>query len=160
MESEELSQTRKILGVVIFSCTGGALEVPAGSAVHCLVAAFRLLMNYLLMQTFDQLFGHYHYLAHPSHLGVCYKSCVCGMGGESQTVECSQDYGGTEGKGRSQGPRPVTVLQQVGVAVVMLNTSVQYTSCAAPNTAAPLELCWLVEKGHQVTSDEGKLCYL
>lgn len=82
MESEDLSQAREVLGVVVFSCTEGTLEVPPGSAVQYLVRAFILLMNYLLTQTFDQLFGHYHYIAHPSHFGVCYKSCVCGMGGE------------------------------------------------------------------------------
>lgn len=82
MESEDLSQTREVLGVVMFSKHWGCFEVPAGSAVQYLVTALSLLMNYLLTQTFDQLFGHYHFLFHPSHLGVCYKSCVCGMGGE------------------------------------------------------------------------------
>lgn len=35
MESEDLSQTRKVLGVVMFYGTGGALEVTVGSVLQC-----------------------------------------------------------------------------------------------------------------------------
>lgn len=69
MGSEDLCQTREVLGEVMFSCTGSALEVP----VQYLVTAFSSLMNYLLTETFEQMFGHYHYLAHPSQFGLCYK---------------------------------------------------------------------------------------